>query len=387
MNRKWKSIIVGMLAICMLTTIAGCSSTKTSSSSASNTSPIRLGLDCPMTGTNASFGVQLNTGAQMAVKEINDAGGINGRKIEVDVQDDKSDPKEAANIAIKWCADKTIVGTFGYYNSSCCLAALPILNQNHLPSIFSGSSPDISNQNKTYGFRIEPSDSQQATLAGNWMIKDGCKKVAILYESTDYGMGQRDIITNVIKNGGGQVVVSEAYIEGETKDFTDILTKVKNSDADSIFIAGVYTEGALIAKQMKGLGMNLPIYSSSSMFEQAFLDLAGDAANGTKVLGVLLPNDPSPVVSKFETKYKAMFGADKIGGTFTSYGYDDIRMFAAAIQAVGTDPDAIVGYFEKMSFPGVSGILKFDKNHDIVRDKLTQLIVVNDKFQIYNGNQ
>ena len=120
-------------------------------------------------------------------------------------------------------------------------------------------------------FRIEPTDLQQAVYAADWMVEDGRSKVAILYESTDYGMGQEEIISQILKESGAEIVCSEAYVLGETKDFTNILTKVKNSGADSIFLAGTYTEGALIVKQQKSLGMTLPCYSSSSMFEVAFL--------------------------------------------------------------------------------------------------------------------
>ncbi len=368
-----------LFSILLLSSVAltGCFSDE-----AENSNTIRIGLDCPMTGTNASFGEQLSYGAKMAIDEINAKGGINGKLIELDIQDDKSDPKEAATIATKWVSDKSIVGTFGYYNSSCGLAALPIINDGKLPTIVTGSSPDISKQNKKYGFRTEPSDLQQATLAGDWMIEDGRKRIAILYESTDYGMGQEKIITEQVKKAGSEVVVSEAYILGETKDFTNILTKVKNANVDAIFLAGVYTEGALIAKQQRTLGMNLPLYSSSSMFEQAFLSLAGEAANGTKVQGVLVPTDPNPIVANFQAAYKEKFGADKVAGTFSAHGYNAIKMFEQAIKAVGTDPDKMVEYLEKMTFVGVTGTISFNETHDIVYDKLTRLVVVDEKFVV-----
>ena len=258
-----------------------------------------------MTGGNASFGEQLSYGAQMAVDEVNANGGINGVLLTLEIQDDKSDPKEAATIATKFAAKENCVASIGYYNSSCCLSALPIINENKLVTICTGSNPDISAANQTYGFRIEPTDLQQAVYAADWMVEDGRSKVAILYESTDYGMGQEEIISQILKESGAEIVCSEAYVLGETKDFTNILTKVKNSGADSIFLAGTYTEGALIVKQQKSLGMTLPCYSSSSMFEVAFLEAAGDAAEGVKVQGVLVPDDPSEVSSTSRTSTKS----------------------------------------------------------------------------------
>lgn len=386
-NRKATVCLV--LVACLLSMV-GCAGAPApaaapaadSAAAAEDTSPIRIGLDAPMTGTNASFGEQLSLGAKMAVDELNAKGGVRGRQLELEIQDDKSDPKEAATIATRWVADDTIVASLGYYNSSCCLAALPIINEGKLPSIFTGSNPDISNQNKTYGFRTEPSDNQQAVYAGEWMLEDGCKNVAILYESTDYGMGQEKIITELIENNGGKVVCSEAYILGETKDFTNVLTKVKNSGADSLFIAGVYAEGALICKQQRTLGMDLPVYSSSSMFEVAFLEAAGEASEGVKVQGVLVPDDPSEVVVNFETAYKKLYGEDKTAGTFSAHGYNAVMMIAEAVENVGTDPDAMAEYIANTTFETVYGVVKFNETHDLVFDKLTRLVGKGGQFVV-----
>ena len=341
-----------------------------------------IGVDCPMTGGNAGFGEQMTLGAQMAVDKVNEEGGINGIMVELDIQDDKSDPKEAATIATKFCADEDVVAIFGFYNSSCCLAALPIINEAKKVTICTGSNPDISNQNQTYGFRVEPSDNQQAVYAAEWMIEDGRQKVAILYETSDYGYGQEEIITNVLTEAGAEIVCSEAYVINETRDFTNILTKVKNSGADSMFLAGTYTEGALIVKQQQSLGMNLPCYSSSSMFEIPFLEAAGDAAEGVKVQGVLVPDDPSEVVQDFQKEYKEKFGEDKTAGTFSGHGYASVMMICDALKAVGTDPDAMAEYIATTTFDTVYGQVAFNETHDLIFDSLTRLVVEDGKFVV-----
>jgi len=342
-----------------------------------------IGVDCPMTGGNSGFGEQMSLGAKMAVEEINAAGGINGVMLELDIQDDKSDPKEAATIATNFCANDDVVAIFGFYNSSCCLAALPIINESGKLTICTGSNPDISNQNQDYGFRIEPSDNQQAVYAGDWMIEDGCQKIAILYETSDYGMGQEKIISSMLTEAGAEVVCSEAYVINETRDFTNILTKVKNSGADSLFIAGTYTEGALIAKQQKSLGMDLPIYSSSSMFEVQFLDAAGDAAEGTKVQGVLDPNNPSEIVQNFESAYRGRYGEDKTAGTFSAHAYFSINMIADAIKATGgTDSKAMADYIAATTFDTVYGTVSFNETHDLIFEKLTRLVVKDGTFVV-----
>ena len=387
MKRNLKTKAVSLLtASMMVMSLAGCAGGEAeetgSGSSEAKDGDYVIGLDCPMTGVNASFGEQLSYGAQMAIDEINEAGGIDGKKLALSVQDDKSDPKEAATIATKFVADESIVASIGYYNSSCGLSALPIINEGKLLTIVTGSSPDISEQNQTYGFRTEPSDKQQAVYAADWMVEDGCEKVAILYESTDYGMGQEEIITEVLTEAGAEIVCSEAYILGETKDFTNILTKVKNSGADSIFLAGTYTEGALIVKQRQSLGMDIPCYSSSSMFEVAFLEAAGDAAEGVKVQGVLVPDDPSETIQKFQSAYKEKFGEDKVAGTFSGHGYAAVKMIAEAIENVGTDPDEMVKYIESTTFEAIYGTVSFNETHDLMFDSLKRLVVEDGKFVV-----
>ena len=186
----------------------------------------------------------------------------------------------------------------------------------------------------------------------------------------------------LIEGAGGEVVCSEAYILGETKDFTNVLTKVKNADADSLFLAGTYTEGAQIAKQQKALGMDLPMYSSSSMFEVMFLDAAGDAAEGTKVQGVLVPDDPSEIVQNFEKKYKELFGEDKTAGTFSAHTYAAVMMISDAMKAVGFDEDAMSDYIAETTFDTIYGTVKFNETHDLIFDKLTRLQVQDGKFVV-----
>lgn len=387
MNKKyvaWITVVVLLLS----SMLVGCSTPASTPASTDGTTPaavakedIVIGWVAPLTGTAANQGQQLLDGAKLAVKEINDAGGINGQMVVLDPQDDKSDPKEAANIATKFTANDKVMAVIGNYNSSCALAGFPIYNESKLAMITSGTSPVITKEHGNYGWRISVTDAFQGKFVTDWAFKDGMKKPALLFENNDYGRGLAGVVETEVAALGGSIPVKETYMMGETKDFTGILTKIKASDADCIFIAGLYTEGALIAKQARQLGIELPIYSNEALFEKIYIELAGAAAEGTKVCGLLIPTDPNPIVQKFLTDYKAATSND--GGTFAAFGYDTAKVIMNALLAVGPDREKINEYLKTMpEYAGVSGNITFDENHDAVRSELKKLIVKDGAFAL-----
>ena len=394
LSKKLKALAVLFLLLFTIVALIGCGQETPEQESSGDSGPsgsgggtpasggkIILGWVSPLTGTAANQGQQLLDGANLAVKEINEAGGINGKMLELDPQDDKSDPKEAANIATKFTSDDRILGVVGNYNSSCALAGFPIYNEAGLPMITVGTSPVITEQHGPYCFRLAVTDAFQGKYVTEWLFEDGFSKPAILYENNDYGRGLMEVVEAEVKNLGGEVAIKETYMMGETKDFTAILTKVKASDADCLFIAGLYNEGALITKQARQLGIDLPVYSNEALFEQIYIDLAGEAAEGTKVCGLLVPSDPDPVVQKFFTAYDKEYG--KLAGTFSAFGYDMVKIFARAIEEVGEDREKITEYLKNMpEYEGASGRITFDEEHDAVRPTLKRIIVRNGNFEL-----
>lgn len=334
-----------------------------------------IGWVGPLTGACAENGQQLKNGAELAIKEINAAGGIDGKMLELVAQDDKSDPKEAANIATRFTSDARLVAVLGNYNSSCALAGIPIYNEAKMPFIHVGTAPTFTTEHGEYDFRISVTDAFQGKFVVNWMFEEGFKNPAILYENNDYGRGLLETAKAEIKALGGTVAAEETYMLGETKDFTGILTKVKASGADSIFIGGLYNEAALIAKQMKQLKLDIPMFGTDGIFEQALIDLAGEAAEGIRVSGLLLPTDNDPKIQEFVKNYNADYG--KNPGTYAAFDYDAMKLLAKAIAEVGTEPEALQAYLADMpeAFDGVTGQLRFDENHDAQRPSMKKLMV------------
>ncbi|MGD0622729.1 MAG: ABC transporter substrate-binding protein [Thermacetogeniaceae bacterium] len=378
MKSKAPVCVVLVILLCSALVLAGCSKSNTTGGKT-----INIGWVAPLTGTCADDGNQMLNGAKMAAKEINAAGGINGAQIVLVPQDDKSDPKEAANIATKFTADSSIVAVLGNYNSSCVLAGAPIYDQAMLPVIHVGTSPEFSTMDNPYVFRISMTDAFQGSFVTDWLYSEGHKNVAIMYENDDYGNGLKITASNEMVKDGGKVTGTYSYDLGATKDFTPLLTSIKGSGADAIFIGGLYTEGALICKQMQSLGMTLPVYGTDGLYETDLITLGGSAVEGIKVSGLFLPNSSDPKVAAFVSAYKAAYNSTP--GTYAALDYDAMKLLASAIIAVGTDHQKLQAYLAAMPSPysGVTGNLSFDAHHDCQRPGVNKLTVKNGQWVIY----
>ena len=374
----WCLVLTVLLGVALIA--GGCSS---GAQSGSGTGTIRIGWVAPLTGSVAADGQQMLNGAQLAAKQINAAGGIGGKQIVLVPQDDKSDPKEAADIATKFSADSSLVAVLGNYNSSCVLAEAPIMDQAQLPMIHVGTSPVFTTQDNPYLFRISMTDAFQGSFVTQWMYSEGQNDVAILYENDDYGNGLKDTVKNEMGTLGGKVAGIWSYEQGKTTDFTSLLTSVKSSGANVLFIGGLYTEGALICEQMQQLGMNLPVYGTDGLYETDLIKLGGAAVEGVRVSGLFLPNDTNPKVASFVSAYKAAY--NDTPGTYAALDYDAMNLLAQTITSVGTDHSKIQAYLAGMTTPftGVTGNLTFDQHHDAQRPSVNKLVVKNGQWVLY----
>lgn len=335
---------------------------------------VKIGVAVPLTGASAEDGNAIKNGVNLAVKEINDKGGINGKKIDVVIEDDKGDPSEAATVANKLAQDKSVSALVGHFNSSCTLAGAPIYNQAGIVSVSPGSSAAAVSKAGPFTFRVITTDAVQGASLMDWAVKDlGYKNIAVLYENTDYGTGLADVVDKAAGGLGAKIVAKEAYEVGAT-DFSMLLTKVANSNADVIIIGGLYNETALIAKQKKNFGMdNLQIMGVDAIYSDALLNLGGDAVNGIKMTGYFSEVSPEAISQNFVKQFKEAY--QKTPSTYAAYGYDATIVILDAIKNVGTDRKAIRDYLGKLKdFQGVTGVNTFDENGDVVKKPLRLMI-------------
>ncbi|MGB9868165.1 MAG: ABC transporter substrate-binding protein [Bacillota bacterium] len=365
--------------------LAGCSggSTANKATSEAPKENLIIAVAGPLTGSCAQDGNDIKKGTMLAAEHINAKGGIGGRKIELVFEDDASDPKQAASIANKLSKDPKVLAVIGHYNSSCTLAGAPIYNKAGVVEISPGSSSPAVTTAGPYTFRVITTDAFQGEYLAKWMVKDeGLKKIAILYENDDYGVGLQEVVTKKVKEFGGEVVAVESYYLGETKDFSPYITKLRALKPDGLFIAGLYNEAALIAKQAAAVGWKVPMFGVDALYSAELITLGGSAVEGLRLSGFFHPSNPDPMVQKFVEDWKAKYG--KLGGTYAAYGYDALLIVAEAIEKGGATREGIKNYLTNMKgFKGLTGITSFDENGDCIKEPM-KLIVKDGQFQIYS---
>lgn len=344
---------------------------------------IKIGFVGPLTGDCSQDGIACKEAAQLAVQEINDAGGIDGKQVELVAYDDKSDPKEAAIVANKLAEDTSILGVVGHYNSSCTLSGAPIYNKAGVVEVAYGSSAPAVTDAGDYTFRVLNSDDMQGALVADWAVNElGYKNCAIVYENSDYGLGNAESFKKAAQGYGATIVSEDSYITGQTKDFTSILTNIKNSDAEMIFVGGLYNECAMMLKQAQTVGLDIQMMSTDGVFSPSLIELSGEAGEGFLLIGTFHLENPAEICQKFISGYEAMYDG-KEPGTYAAMSYDATRVLLEALKNGCTDRKAVREFLTTMEdFPGAAGDITFDENGDVLKAPL-KLVIRNGEYALY----
>lgn len=366
-----KRISVLLVLVMLFSLLAGCSS-KPSSKPASD--KIKIGLDYELSGQVATYGQSLVSGIELATEEINKNGGVLNKQIELVKVDNKSDSAEAANAATKLVNDDKVIAILGPATSGDTKAAAPIAGQNKVPLISASATADDVTVDSTgkvreYVFKTCFSDSFQGVIMANYAFTDlKTTKAAILIDRTsDYSKGLATNFKATYTKLGGSVVTEQGYQEGD-KDFRAVLTNIKSTNPDIIYLPGYYSEAGLIVKQARGLGLNVPICGGDGYDSPKLLELAGSTAlNDVYFTNHYSSSDNSPEVVKFQTAYKAKYGKDP--DAFAALGYDLAYFVADGLKRAGTVDsvklkDALAS---TKDFQGITGKLSIDSKHNPVK--------------------
>ena len=340
---------------------------------------IRIGVASPFTGDLAGYGDNIKAGVSLKLKEINDAGGINGQKIELVWGDDLCAPKDAGTVASKFAADKSIVAVIGHLCSSATLAAMPIYVRAGLPAISpTSTNPTIGDVGKGWFFRNCYTDDFQGKYLASEVVPKLLKKksVAIFYENNDYAIGLKDSFMAGAKSAGVKVTGAEAYV-AKTTDFTPQLTKLLQDKPDTIFLCGYHPEGALIAGQARKLGFNGPLFGADGIDNEDYIKIGGKATDNTYCTVPFLAASAGPAGQAFAKQFKEAYDRDV--DWMSANAYDCLGILAQVIAKTGADRKKIREGLaainsEDNGYKGITGLTYFDKKGDCAKPAFVKMV-------------
>jgi branched-chain amino acid transport system substrate-binding protein len=326
---------------------------------------IKFGVGGPITGSDAAFGAQLKNGAEQAIADINEAGGILGKKILVSFGDDVADPKQGVSVANKFAADgvKFVVG---HFNSGVTMPASEVYQENGMVEITpAATNPRITERNMWNIFRTCGRDDQQGLVAGTYIAAQfKGKKVAIVHDKTTYGQGLADETKKTMNAKGVQEVLYEGVGANE-KDYSALVSKIKASGADLVYWGGLHTAGGLIVRQMRDQGVNAVLMGGDGITSDEFAAIGGPGVEGTLMTYGPDPRkrpEAKPIVDKFRAKN---FEPE----AYTLYSYAAVQIIKqAAEEAKSLDPKKVADVMHSgRKFSTVIGDISYDKKGDVTR--------------------
>ncbi len=362
---KWISALAGVALAAGL--LAGCGN------SASN--DIKIGVVYELTGNTASFGTSANNGAKLAFKEINAKGGLLGKQIKTIEADNKGEPSESSNAMTKVISQDKVIAVTGFTTSSNGIAASTVAEDNKIPFVAAATTnPKVTiNENdgkvKNYTFRVCFIDPFQGTVGANFVLNSlKAKKAVIMVDnSSDYSKGLTQFFKEAFTKGGGQILAEEAYLQKD-QDFKTILTKIKATNPEVIYLPGYYEEAGKIIKQARELGITVPFVGGDGWDSPKLVEIGGAAAlNNTYFTNHYSVDDKSEKSKAFVEAYQKEYG--QVPDAMAVLGYDAAYALVDAIKRAGSAEAEKIreALAATKNFPAVTGALTLNEKHDAVK--------------------
>lgn len=332
--------------------------------------PLKIGALFSVTGPPSFLGEPERNTAQMVVDEINKSGGIKGRKLELITYDTAGDATKAVQLANKLIKDDAVVAIIGPSTTGETMAVIPVVEKEKVPLISCAAGSKITDPVKPWVFKTAQNDGLAVAKIFENLQKNKVSKVAILTVSDGFGASGREQLKNLASNYGISLVVDDTYGPKDT-DMTAQLTKIRGSEAQAIICWGTNPGPAVIAKNVKQLGIKLPLYMSHGVSSKKFIELAGDAAEGIILpSGKVIVADQLPASDPqkgslvgYVQSYQKLYGVE--GDHFGGHAWDAVNLLKRAIEAGATTREAIREQLEKSSnVAGIGGVFNFSsQNH------------------------
>jgi branched-chain amino acid transport system substrate-binding protein len=323
---------------------------------------ITIAVAGPMTGSESAFGRQMKNGADQAVTDLNAAGGVLGKKLALDVEDDACDPKQARSVAEKIASAK-IPFVAGHYCSSSSIPASEAYADGNVLQITPASTNPLYTERKLWNVaRVCGRDDQQGLVAAEYIAKNyKGKNVAILNDKTTYGKGLADETKKALNKAGFTEKMFESYNKGD-KDFNAIVSRLKLEKIDLVYVGGYHQESGLLVRQMRDQGLQTVLMAGDALADKEFASITGPAAEGT-----LFTFGPDPRNKPTAKAIVEKFRANNIDPEgYTLYTYAALQVWSQAVAKAGTtDPKKVMDAIKAGSWDTVIGKMEFDAKGDI----------------------
>lgn len=374
-NRTPLIVICGVALVALISfTLTGCEK---------RANEVKVAVAGPFTGNIAAFGEMIKRGAQLRAKEINAAGGINGKTLRLIFEDDTGKDREASLVAERIASNPSILAVVGHFNSSCSLAGKPIYKRGGIVELSPGSTNVRVCEGSDWTFRNLYRDDFQGQFVAKYIKNKlgNVQNIAVFFDNDDYGRGLKDGFTNAANEIGLQIVASEAYDRDNT-DFKAQLTSIKAKNPDLIFIAGLYSQAGLIVSQARETGITVQLFGADGVDSPDFLDIAGTSAEGTYIATPFVFELGGAEANRVAQGFEEEFG--KAPDTWAALTYDAVGMIAEAIETAGENRKAIRDHLAGIDSPeegykGITGLTYFDQNGDCIKPAFVK-IVTDGKF-------
>lgn len=370
MKKKFALTLVSLASVALL---AACGEVSTTGNSGSTSGTeigktLKIGFNFEETGDVASYGTAEQKAAKLAVDEINKAGGVDGKQIEVTDKDNKSELSEASTVSTNLVTQAKVNAIIGPATSGGTGAAITNAAKASVPLVTPSGTQDDLTKGQDYLFRATFIDSFQGKILSKYVTDNlKAKKVVLYYDnSSDYAKGMAKAFQEEYK---GEIVATETFASKDT-DFQAALTKFKGKDFDALVVPGYYTEAGKIVNQARGIGIDKPIVGGDGFNSEEFISQATPAAatNVYYVSGYSTSGDMTAKAKKFLEAYKAKYNEEP--SMFSALAYDSVYMVAEASKGAKNSVDIKENLAKLKDFEGVTGSITMDKNHNPVKSAL-----------------
>lgn len=365
---QWLSV---SCAVVLVASLSACAPSGSKDSN-SEKSEVTVGMLQPLTGAAAAVGKTGRQGAELAVEQINKAGGIDGTKIVLKVLDAAGDVATGNNAFAKISAEKP-VALLGPNYSAVALSLVPRLERAQLPMLSGALSPDLTSSGSPWVFRVRSSDVLAAQNLVDFAVNNlKLTSIAVVNEESDYGQGGATAAIAALKAAGVDPVFTGSFA-ANANDLSSLVLNLKDSGAESVIYWGSQSPAALFAKQTKQLGFEGTILGSNAYTDSSVLDLAGAAANGIYAVVNFVAEGDDPDLKAFVDSYKAKYGEapDSYAGSY----FDAMNLLAAAMKEGGTTPKEIAEALKTVEYKGVAASYKYHNSGEMAGSQIIVRIV------------